>query len=311
MSWAAKEVECLRPFLARVLGWSNEHAVELALHSLALALEHCATLTLYGEGDMVPIALALHLRMLGPDSPFVVCDPRRGTKGTAGQPIFCADGVAALKQAVGGSLCINVRRLPSDLPALAARLRDTENVGVICIGQLADSNRLLIRPAPLTLPPLAQRANELDRIIAEYADDAIDDLCVSADNFTHVDLAWVRDHAPTSLAEIAAATLWVVGLRVWHDVPRAARYLGEDPALMSRWFSRRGVRRADDLPAAPPPSPSILHLSGSTLAEIRELSITNPALVERWAQDVEDTLAAMLQKRLPPTVNPGPDEVKR
>jgi hypothetical protein len=35
------------------LGGSDERAVELALRSLALALEHRATLTLCGEGDMV------------------------------------------------------------------------------------------------------------------------------------------------------------------------------------------------------------------------------------------------------------------
>jgi adenylylsulfate kinase-like enzyme len=41
----------LRPFLARVLGWSDERRVELALRSLALALDHRATLVLCGEGD--------------------------------------------------------------------------------------------------------------------------------------------------------------------------------------------------------------------------------------------------------------------
>lgn len=37
--------------------------------------------------------------------------------------------------------------------------------------------------------------------------------------------------------------------------------------------------------------------SASTLAEIRELSRTNPALVEKWAQGVEDTLAAAMQRK--------------
>jgi hypothetical protein len=69
----------LRPFLARLLGWSDEQAVEVALRTLALALEHRATLVLRGEGDMMPSALTLHLHTLGGDSPFVVCDPRRRT----------------------------------------------------------------------------------------------------------------------------------------------------------------------------------------------------------------------------------------
>jgi hypothetical protein len=55
----------LRPFLARLLGWSDERAVELALRSLTLSLEYRATLVLCGSGDLVPIAWALHRRALG------------------------------------------------------------------------------------------------------------------------------------------------------------------------------------------------------------------------------------------------------
>jgi hypothetical protein len=88
----------LRAFLARILGWSNERAVELALRSLALALNHRATLVLCGEGDMVPIAWALHRRTLGPDRPFIVCDPRRGTKAASVRaPASHASGVAAFE----------------------------------------------------------------------------------------------------------------------------------------------------------------------------------------------------------------------
>lgn len=81
-----------RAFLARILGWSNERAVQVALRSLSSALNHHATLMLYGEGDMVPIAWALHLRTQGPDSPFVVCDPRRPTKRCARPRARCPRG---------------------------------------------------------------------------------------------------------------------------------------------------------------------------------------------------------------------------
>ena len=93
----------LRAFLARVLGWSNEHAVDLALRSLALALDHRATLMVCGEGDMVPIAWALHRRTLGLNRPFIVCDPRRGTKAASVRsPASCASGIAALARARPG-----------------------------------------------------------------------------------------------------------------------------------------------------------------------------------------------------------------
>ena len=122
-----------RPLLSRLLGWSDEPAVESAMRSLALALDRRATLMLGGEGDLVPIALALHLRMLGPDSPFVVCDPSRRTN--ARLPIYCESGASALEQAAYGSLCIRpppilrksasqlaeIRELSADNPALAER----------------------------------------------------------------------------------------------------------------------------------------------------------------------------------------------
>jgi hypothetical protein len=50
------------------------------------------------------------------------------------------------------------------------------------------------------VPPLAGRSAELDRIIAEYADDAIAELAVPPSSFTADAHAWVRDHAASSLA---------------------------------------------------------------------------------------------------------------
>ncbi|HMG23329.1 MAG TPA: hypothetical protein VK607_18470, partial [Kofleriaceae bacterium] len=143
--------------------------MELALRSLALALDHRAALVLYGEGDMVPIAWALHRRTLGTDRPFIVCDPRRGTKAASVRsPPSRASGVAAFEVAVGGSLCVRTRRLPGDFPALVARLRDADDVlCAICAGQLADPHLPLVLPAPLAVPPLARCSAELDRIITE------------------------------------------------------------------------------------------------------------------------------------------------
>src|SRR4051794_1803101 len=101
----------LRPFLARMLGGANPGAVDLALRSLVLALDHRATLVLCGEGDLVPIAWVLHRRTLGADRPFIICDPRRGTKAASVRsPASRASGVAALEAATGGSLCVRARR---------------------------------------------------------------------------------------------------------------------------------------------------------------------------------------------------------
>ena len=193
----------LRPFLARVLGWSEERRVELALNSIDLALDHRATLVLCGEGDMVPIAQALHRRTLGPDKPFIICDSRRlRSTATVRSPASRTSGVAAFEAAIGGSLCLRMPRLPEDFPALVSRLRGADDVlCVLCIGQLAKPHPALILPAPLAVPPLTRRSAELDRIIAEYADDAIAELGAPAASFTIDDHAWVRKHAARSLAE--------------------------------------------------------------------------------------------------------------
>jgi hypothetical protein len=231
----------LRPFLARLLGWSEDRRVELALRSLALALDHRATLVLCGESDMVPIAEALHRRTLGPDKPFILCDPRRITStATVRSPASRMSGVAAFEAAIGGSLCMRMHRVPPDFQALVARLRSADDVlCVLCTGQLADSYRRFILPAPLTVPPLAERSAELDRIIAEYAADAIAELAAPTASFTADDHVWVRDHAAGSLAEIEAATLRVVATHTSRNLSHAAARLGMAPVSLSRWLGRR------------------------------------------------------------------------
>ena len=231
----------LRAFLARMLGWSNERAVDLALRSLALALDHRAALVLCGEDDLVPIAWALHRHMLGADRPFIVCDPRRGTKAASVRsPASRASGVAAFEAAIGGSLCVRSRRLPGDFSALVARLRDADDVlCAICTAALADPRPPLVLPAPLVVPSLALRSAELDRIIAEYAGDAIDELAAPASSFTAGDHAWVRDHAAASLADIEKATLRLVAIRTSRNLSGAAARLGMAVVSLSRWLDRR------------------------------------------------------------------------
>jgi len=231
----------VRAFLARILGWSDERAVELAQRSLALALDHRAALVLCGEGDMVPIALALHRRTLGAEKPFIVCDPRRLTStASVRSPASRASGMAAFAAALGGSLCLRMRRLPDDFSTLVARLRGADDVlCFLCTGQLADPHPPLILPAPLVVPPLARRSAELDRIITDYADDAVAELAAPAASFTADDHAWVRNHAAASLAEVEAATLRLVALHTSRNLSHAAARLRMAPVSLHRWLGRR------------------------------------------------------------------------
>jgi hypothetical protein len=50
----SKRWTCTRGFLARLVGWSHERTLELAVRSLKLVAEHQAALVRCGEGDLVP-----------------------------------------------------------------------------------------------------------------------------------------------------------------------------------------------------------------------------------------------------------------
>src|SRR6185503_18472051 len=89
-------------------------------------------------------------------------------------PASHASGIAAFEAASRGSLCVRLSGLPEDFHALVARLRCANDVlCVLCAGRLTDPHPQCILPAPLTVPPLTQRSAELDRVITEYAADAI------------------------------------------------------------------------------------------------------------------------------------------
>lgn len=231
----------LRAFLARLLGWSDERAVELALRSLALALDHRATLVLCGEGDMVPIALALHRRTLGAGAPFLVADPRRRkTPASVRSPANLESCIAAFEAARGGSLCVRAHRLPRDFPAVVAMVRDpSARVQlVVCCRTRDDGNPLVTLPAPIDVPPLRERAGELERIIDGYTLDAIAALGIR-DGFTDRDRAWVLEHAAMSLSEIEKATSRLVAIRTSRNLSHAAARLGMAPVSLSRWIGRR------------------------------------------------------------------------
>jgi transcriptional regulator with GAF, ATPase, and Fis domain len=95
--------------------------------------------------------------------------------------------------------------------------------------------------APIQVPPLASREAELDRIIAEYAEDAIAELGTRRTGFLAIDRAWVREHAASSLPEIEKATLRLVAIRESRNLSNAAARLGMAPVSLSRWIGRRSL----------------------------------------------------------------------
>ncbi|HEX3759813.1 MAG TPA: FHA domain-containing protein [Kofleriaceae bacterium] len=232
----------LRGFLARMLGWRGDRTavVDHALRAVRMAVTRRAPLVVCGEGDLVPIARSLHRRALGDERPFVVCDPRRRrSKATVRSAENHETGLQALAAAWAGSLCVRNRRLPRDFDEVIAvlRLPETRVHLVLCAGHTDDCRSYLA--TPIIVPPLAGREIELDRIIEEYAEDAIVDLGAPRVGFLAIDHEWVREHGATSLTEIEKATLRLIALRDSRTLSHAAARLGMAPVSLSRWIGRR------------------------------------------------------------------------
>jgi len=228
----------LRRYLSRLLGWSNTSAIDNAVRSLDLAREHRAQLLLCGAGDLVPIAYAIHRRALGPDRPFVVCDPRRGnTRATVRAPANYVDVEAAFAAAVGGSLCVRRRRLPDQFAALAERLRGSREVQYICLDE--SSLQWLVRPGPIEIPSLHERPEDIPRIVDEYLLDAVSAF-PWASRLSEQDRAWLLDMGPSStFSDLEKSTARLLALRSSSRVSQAATRLGMSAVSLSRWKERR------------------------------------------------------------------------
>lgn len=231
----------LRGYLGRLLGWTNVSAIDHALRSIELAKEHRAQLVLCGHGDLVPLAHGLHRRAFGADTPFIVCDPRRGnTPASVRAPANLVDAAAAYAAASGGSLCVRRRRPPRDFASLVTQLRNSNNVQYICVDN--DSLRWLVRPGPIEVPPLSARTGELPQIVDEYVFDAVVALAPApgALALTERDRRWLLEHAAAaSLDEIEKSTLRLVALRSSANLSNAASRLGMAPVSLARWVGRR------------------------------------------------------------------------
>lgn len=233
----------LRGFLARLLGWGADRVevVDHALRAIRLAATRRAVLVLCGDGDLVPIALELHRRVLGEDKPFVLCDPRRRqADATVRSVTNVAQGMPALEAARGGTLCVWSKRRPSDFVDVTAALRDPSAHAqlIVCAHTAAEARSFI--SAPITIPSLTSRRNELGRVIEEYAHDAMASLAVQV-SFTAEDRAWVQAHSAESLPEVEKGTRRLVALRYGGSTTRAAELLGMSPASLQEWIRRRPI----------------------------------------------------------------------
>jgi len=232
----------LRGFLGRLLGWRDEciPVVDQALRWIRMALTRRTALVLRGDGDLVPVARAIHRRAFGVDRPFIVCDPRRRlSRATVRSPENYETGMPAFAAATGGSLCMRSLRLPKDFrPVIAALRAQSSQVRLVICAQTAErcDEHLTF---PIAIPPLSTRPSEIDQIITEYAEDAITELGMPRTGFLPADRDWVRLHSASFLPDIEKAALRLVAIRESRNLSAAAARLGMAPVSLSRWIGRR------------------------------------------------------------------------
>jgi hypothetical protein len=133
-------------------------------------------------------------------------------------------------------LCIWAKRAPKDFDDVLARLDDPDlHVRLVLCSRVPGDARM----TSIRIPPLASRYDEVDRIVAEYASDAIDFLGAQPTSFTSQEHQWLIARRPRSLSDIERSTLRLVAIREYGGVSKAAVRLGMNPSAMSRWCGRR------------------------------------------------------------------------
>lgn len=230
----------LRELLSRLIGWSEPQQanVDLALRAVRMAATRRESLLLCGDGDLMAIAKMLHVHALGDDRPFVVCDPRRRRgESTARAAANYDSGLVALEAAAGGTLCIWRDRQPDDFDRVLAAIREpTSRVQlVVCARELVRGEMLIT--TPILIPPLAERAPELDRVIDAYGKDTAAEF---GTEFLPIEHAWIREHEATTHADIQKSARRLIGLRATGgSVTKAAALLGMAHGSYSEWLARR------------------------------------------------------------------------
>lgn len=232
----------LREFLARLIGWSEARQADVdnALRAVRVAATRRGSLLLCGMGGLVLIARLLHSHTLGEKRPFVVCDPdRRRAEPDARAAVNYDDGLAALQDAVGGTICMwRERPLPDfDLTVEKVRRPDSRVQLVVCSQQAPDARQPPMGPT-IVLPPLSERASELPRIVDEFGRDAATSL--GGGELTAQSAEWVVRHESSNLSRIATATRRLVALnKVGGNRPRAASLLGMAKSTLGEWLAAR------------------------------------------------------------------------
>jgi hypothetical protein len=221
----------LHDLLRRWLGWSTARLdeVDRAFREVREAAHLRAALILRGDGSLTGIARRLHRVTLG-ERPFVALGP--GDRGMEG-----------LELAITGTLCINASKLPRDFHLVVLNLRTPDTCArlVACADNSASIDGLATRISRIStiwIPPLATRANEIDRVLEAYGADAVEAFDARHLGFRPQDLEGLRAWGVSTFDEIEEDTRRLVALRNY-GVSEGANRLGIHHSSLTRWAQRR------------------------------------------------------------------------
>lgn len=223
-----------RNLLCRFLGWDASRAgdVDRAMRIARETANLRAALIVRGEGAQSGFARKLHRMTLGADRPLVVhADDEKG--------------MAALMRAIDGSLFVDAERLPRDIRNVVVSLRMADKrvrliVGANSTEGASEVAALIPVVATIWVPSLRDRADEMDRILEEYARDAVDALGAAAPALREHDLKWIAASGIDTHEDAEIVMLRVVAIRNW-GVTGGAERLGITHGALSRWARRRKI----------------------------------------------------------------------
>ncbi|MGN6111167.1 MAG: FHA domain-containing protein [Kofleriaceae bacterium] len=221
----SRQLITFHALLARLIGWSSTRAREVdhALRAARDLANQRAVLALVGVGDLVPLARRIHDFALGDHAPFVVCSSSE-----------------AFESALTGTLCF-IDELPFAVRRLVLRGKRPETSVMFCTQSDASvASTYLGRTSQIVLPTLAERPEDLDRLIRELTGEAVAALGAAESAFRDADHRRIREAAPPTLTGLAELTRRLVALRNWGLTHGAAR-LGISRVALAKWMRRRSI----------------------------------------------------------------------
>jgi hypothetical protein len=228
-----------------MIGWGPgcAESIDHALRMLRMAALRRAIFVLCGEPNLGPLAEELHRLTLTEQRPFVLCDPRRRTSEDTERFTRCvADGQTAIAQARDGTVCIDDGRRPADLARALEVWHRPECAARMMVLARNARKADVYTPAPVVIPPLRSRRDEVERLVVEYEADAAHRLGISGVELSPAQRAWIRERSGETLPDLQKAALRLLAIRHAGSIYGAAALLKMSHAALGRWLERRRCR---------------------------------------------------------------------